>query len=493
MSDQNKASGEPVGRPSGSAAAPDAEAVAAGLTGEGKPPAGPAPGTAEGESVPVAPEAGAGEAAGSAGSTGSTESPGGGPAAEEAAAGQSATSEPAEPAEPAGTTEPAAAGEAAGTTGAAGTPGAAATAENSRSEEARGVGRAGSAAAPSGEARPSAATATAAEGSRGVAAAGSGGDTAGPGSAAPGRPGKPVLAGAAMVGVVLVAVPLLVMALGRDEEKKTVTTAAENVLTDEDDPAGAFVAESPAPSPPKPKPVPSATPEKKKQGAGPEKADPAAPPGAKTADTGGTGGTDSTGGRGSTGGTGSTGSTGGSGSAKTTDRAGSTQKKQKKTSGSLPSVMTRVLIKNNTNGTCVDIPGYSSGRPDTEVHHFTCNNTNNDNQLWTVEQRYATAGPGGVPLFQIRNVMDGMCLDLPGNGGVGGATGVTEYPCNGTTGDNQLWWLDKRADGKFWIRNFASNNQCLDSYSNSEQERQLIIWPCAPENQNNHEWTFTRS
>ncbi|MFF3557968.1 RICIN domain-containing protein [Streptomyces tsukubensis] len=469
MSDQNKASGESVGRPSGSAAAPDAEAVAAGLMGEEKPAAGPAPGTAEEESVPVAPEAGAGEAAGSAGSTASTANtapPGGGPAAEEAAAGKSATTEPPEP------TEPAATGEAAGTT---------ATAESSRSGEAEGTGRAGSAAGTSGEARPAAA-ATASEGRRGLAAAaGSGGDTAGPEAAAPGRPGKPVLAGAAMVGVVLVAVPLLVMALGKDEEKKTVTTAAENVLTDEDDPAGAFVAESPAPSPPKPKAVPSATPEKKKQGAGPEKADPAAPPGAKTATTGGT---DSTGG---------TGGTGGSGTAKTTDRAGSTQKKQKKTSGSLPSVMTRVLIKNNTNGTCVDIPGYSSGRPDTEVHHFTCNNTNNDNQLWTVEQRYATAGPGGVPLFQIRNVMDGMCLDLPGNGGVGGATGVTEYPCNGTTKDNQLWWLDKRADGKFWIRNFASNNQCLDSYSNSEKERQLIIWPCAPENQNNHEWTFTRS
>lgn len=155
--------------------------------------------------------------------------------------------------------------------------------------------------------------------------------------------------------------------------------------------------------------------------------------------------------------------------------------------------LTRVLIKNNTNGTCVDIPGYSSGRPDTEVHHFTCNNTSGDNQLWNVEKRYNSAGPGGAPLYQIRNVMDSMCLDLPGNHGVGEATMVTEYPCNGTTGDNQLWWLDKQADGKYWIRNFASNNQCLDSYSNSETERQLLIWPCAPESQNNHEWIFTRS
>jgi len=127
------------------------------------------------------------------------------------------------------------------------------------------------------------------------------------------------------------------------------------------------------------------------------------------------------------------------------------------------------------------------------VTHATCNSNTDDNQLWNVEKRYDKAGPGGVPLFQIHNVMDSMCLDLPGNQGVGGATKVTEFPCNGTTNDNQLWWLDKQSDGTFWLRNAASNNQCLDSYGPDDQTRDLIVWPCAPEDQNNHEWIFTRS
>ncbi|QDY80313.1 RICIN domain-containing protein [Streptomyces qinzhouensis] len=447
MSDQHQAAGEPSGRPAESAAAPDTEAVTAGPPGEAKPRTGSAP-EAAAESAASAPEAGAEESGRSTGSTRST----GSPSTEAGAGGASAPGGSAGTAE-SGTDESASSEESAASAGAADSAAGVRSGRVARSWNAR-----------RGLAATTGTTAT----------AGAGGDEAGSGAGAPGRPGKPVLAGAAMVGVILVAVPLLVMATSKGEEKKAVNTgAAENILKDEDDPAGAFVAESPAPSSPKPKPktTPTPTPGTKaetknaKGKAGPEQPVPAAP--APTVPRTKTG--------------------------QPAKAEQGVKAQRKKASGSLPSVLTRVLIKNNTNGTCVDIPGYSSGRPDTEVHHFTCNNTNNDNQLWNVEQRYASAGPGGVPLFQIRNVMDGMCLDLPGNGGVGGATGVTEYPCDGTTGDNQLWWLDKRADGKFWIRNAASNNQCLDSYSRSEKERQLIIWPCAPENQNNHEWSFTRS
>ncbi|MGW2133231.1 RICIN domain-containing protein [Streptomyces coelicoflavus] len=157
----------------------------------------------------------------------------------------------------------------------------------------------------------------------------------------------------------------------------------------------------------------------------------------------------------------------------------------------VPAVLTRVLIKNNTNGTCVDIPGAGSGTRDGRIVQSTCNSHPSDNQLWSVEQRYANAGPGGAPLFQIRNIVDSMCLDLPGYTGVGGGTKVTEYPCNGTTADNQLWWFDKQPDGRFWIRNHASNNQCLDSYDANNSARELFIWPCAQENSNNHEWFTT--
>jgi len=41
-------------------------------------------------------------------------------------------------------------------------------------------------------------------------------------------------------------------------------------------------------------------------------------------------------------------------------------------------------------------------------------------------------------------------------------------------------------------RQFASDNQCLDSFAKNDDDRNLIIWPCAPEKFNNHEWFFTR-
>ncbi|MEW2396083.1 RICIN domain-containing protein [Streptomyces sp. NPDC046862] len=101
-------------------------------------------------------------------------------------------------------------------------------------------------------------------------------------------------------------------------------------------------------------------------------------------------------------------------------------------------------------------------------------------------------GPGGTPLFQIRNVKDSKCLDPGGYGGSSSGTKVQEFPCDGTTADNRLWWLDERADGTYWIRNFASDSQCLDTYVKNDDNRHLIISPCTPENRNNHAWFFTR-
>ncbi len=84
-------------------------------------------------------------------------------------------------------------------------------------------------------------------------------------------------------------------------------------------------------------------------------------------------------------------------------------------------------------------------------------------------------------------------MDLPGSGPVGPSTPVTEFRCKTTTDDNQLWWADKKADGRFWIRNYASNHMCLDSFDTNDKNRKLQIYPCAAENINNHEWFFTKS
>ncbi|MFJ4274311.1 RICIN domain-containing protein [Streptomyces coelicoflavus] len=311
------------------------------------------------------------------------------------------------------------------------------------------------------------------EGAAATAAPGADGGPPDSGEDTRGGPKKPVLAGAAMVGAILIAVPLLIVATGGDKDEKDDKVAnagsSDTLLDSGDVPPGAFVAQSPSPG----------RAEKKKADEAPgEKQN---PPQKEVAPTPGTSestpGTTATKSRRST----------------TTPQKRTAQRKvaPQQPSHSVPSVLTRVLIKNNTNANCVDLPGLEGGKRDGRVVQSTCNSTSDDNQLWNLEKRYAGGGPGGAPLFQIRNIKDGMCLDLPGYGAAGGGTKVTEYPCNGTTGDNQLWWLDQQPDGKFWIRNAASDNQCLDSYSANAATRDLIIWPCAPESANNHEWFTT--
>ncbi|MFF9203817.1 ricin-type beta-trefoil lectin domain protein [Streptomyces sp. NPDC014986] len=438
MSEQQQASSEP-----------SVSGAAAATPGAGKPPTASAPeGTGAGTAAAV-PEAGAG-----APPAGSTE----GRNAGTAAAGRSSAA--------GDTGETPAGGKARGADSAEAT--AAVTASGGEDVGEDGKGGADSARGAGTEETNGAQglSAAAAKGQRvAVAAAVDGGGATGSTRSGVGRPRRPVLAAAAVAGVLLVTVPLLITANDEDEDEKVVdTAAADTVVGAANDPAGVFATQSPSPA----KTGPDKKDKKDKKEKEEEKQEkaPAPPPAEKPA-------------------------------APAAEPSPSPARKKKAVAkeapSDLPAVLTRVLIKNNTNRTCVDVPGFTSGRPDGPVTHATCNSNTDDNQLWNVEKRYDKAGPGGAPLFQIRNVMDSMCLDLPGYQGVGGATKVTEFPCDGTTNDNQLWWLDKQSDGAFWIRNAAANNQCLDSYGPDDGTRDLIVWPCAPEGRNNHEWIFTRS
>ncbi|WP_431775931.1 RICIN domain-containing protein [Streptomyces cucumeris] len=443
----------------GSAATPDAASVEAHLTGRVPSATGGSGTTSTSSTSSTSSPAGAKGSKGASGEEGSSTGEGSSEATKKAPAAKGSSEaeageggEASEPegadGESTGTAETASeTEEGSGTPETAASEGASATGTRSGGKTRAGrSGRGrGAIATVSGEARAegpaAAATASAA------APGGSGPDAA---AGFPGRPKKPLLAGAAMAGAVLVAVPLLVMAVSdKDEKSEKVATAgsSDTVLDDDGSRAGAFVPESPSPKKEKPKK------EKKEKAPAAAKQPPPAAPSSPTAKP----------------------------KAKPRSPA-------KKKASSLP-LLNNVLIKNNTNQTCADIPG--TGYQDGPVHQSACNSTMQDNQLWDVEKKYGKAGPGGAPLYQIRNVVDNLCMDLPGYGGASGASYVTEYPCNGTTDDNQLWWLDKQSDGRYWIRNFASNNQCLDSYEADSETRNLIIWPCNEESQNNHEWYFT--
>lgn len=100
-------------------------------------------------------------------------------------------------------------------------------------------------------------------------------------------------------------------------------------------------------------------------------------------------------------------------------------------------------------------------------------------------------GPDGADLFTIRNTKDGYCLDLSGYSSLDHGD-VTEWHCAPGPGDNQMWYLEKKSSGKYWIRNFSGNgHQCLDVTGlngSGSQDANLTIYPCSL--QDDHLWSL---
>ncbi|WP_306339456.1 RICIN domain-containing protein [Streptomyces sp. AS13] len=118
------------------------------------------------------------------------------------------------------------------------------------------------------------------------------------------------------------------------------------------------------------------------------------------------------------------------------------------------------VIKNASTNQCIDIGGYGKGKINNAVNQYPCNGTTGDNQLWNLDIVDKDGGPQNAPLFLIRNSKDGLCLDLGYYNARSAGTKIGQFHCN-ASGDNQLWWLDPRGDGTNWIRNAVSKDLCL--------------------------------
>ncbi|MBQ1094388.1 RICIN domain-containing protein, partial [Streptomyces sp. B93] len=165
--------------------------------------------------------------------------------------------------------------------------------------------------------------------------------------------------------------------------------------------------------------------------------------------------------------------------------------KPKSTAKPDPAIPTGVtLIKNKKYGFCVDLPGTGKGKPDGKVQDGACEPSGADNQRWTLERRVKGGGTRGADLYLIRNAKDGLCFDLPNYGPVRATTPVTEYHCDGTDADNQLWWLDRRPDGAYWIRNQKSGDMCLDvaRTDKAAAHTNATLYPCS--DTDDHRWVF---
>ncbi|MDQ0404658.1 hypothetical protein J2S50_003207 [Streptomyces sp. DSM 40167] len=145
-----------------------------------------------------------------------------------------------------------------------------------------------------------------------------------------------------------------------------------------------------------------------------------------------------------------------------------------------------VMLRNATTKMCADVPGREKGQINGIVQQANCHEEG-DNQYWNLEVKYPKGGPGGVPLFQIRNVTDKFCMDLGEYDGRPVGTGIGEFHCDGTLADNQLWWIQKQESGDYWIRNYASNHKCLNvKGQNGGTETPLNISDCT--NTDDQEW-----
>ncbi|MCX4736235.1 RICIN domain-containing protein [Streptomyces sp. NBC_01363] len=136
--------------------------------------------------------------------------------------------------------------------------------------------------------------------------------------------------------------------------------------------------------------------------------------------------------------------------------------KEKKQSTLADASRSRVLLKNAHSGMCADVSGYGKGAVNQPIMQYYCDGTDKDNQLWSMSVRGAGQGPGGADLVLFANVKDGLCLDVPMFGAQPPATKLIEARCDGSTRDNQLWWLDPVADGTVRVRNYASNHLCME-------------------------------
>ncbi|MGW7381092.1 RICIN domain-containing protein [Streptomyces sp. NPDC054794] len=142
--------------------------------------------------------------------------------------------------------------------------------------------------------------------------------------------------------------------------------------------------------------------------------------------------------------------------------------------------VSNVLLRLRAVRKCVDTPGRDPGQRGGPANASTCNPSTEDNERWNLEVVYPTMGPGGSALFQIRQVRGRQCIDLPGLGAKPAGTALSTYGCNGTTGDNQLWWLDAQDRDTYWIRNYSSNSACLDmAGSGGGDPARLVIHECA--------------
>jgi hypothetical protein len=118
-------------------------------------------------------------------------------------------------------------------------------------------------------------------------------------------------------------------------------------------------------------------------------------------------------------------------------------------------------LRNVAQGMCLDVAGWAA-QGNSDVLLWECNN--DPDQVWSF-----------VGVGELRDVLTGTCLDVAGYDGKQGAD-VGVYNCEGL--DDQKWKLVPRGNNTFEIRNLK-RNLCLDVNGKAGgRGDNVLLWAC---------------
>ncbi|WBB58504.1 RICIN domain-containing protein [Streptomyces sp. WMMC500] len=149
-----------------------------------------------------------------------------------------------------------------------------------------------------------------------------------------------------------------------------------------------------------------------------------------------------------------------------------------------------IVIRNKKYGLCLDLPGTGKSTPETRTRDAGCKPSGDDNQRWVLDLVDKGAGTRGADLYVVRNAESGLCLDLPGRGPGQVGWSIQVYDCLDSAKDNQRWWLHRRPNGTYWIRNQKSGDMCLDVARKSKKDphAKVTLYGCS--DLDDHQWNF---
>jgi len=132
------------------------------------------------------------------------------------------------------------------------------------------------------------------------------------------------------------------------------------------------------------------------------------------------------------------------------------------------------VIRNLGNGLCVDLSGRGSVAENVLVQQHACNVGSADNQM------YQSISADGGSTFLLRNIRSGWCLDVNGSDSVAPNIVVNTHTCLFGDQDNQMFRKEPHGSG-FYLVNVKSG-LCLGvSYADGKQDayqQPLILATC---------------